>query len=658
MSDRSNPTPAVNPWPQYRRLLDYAFRYRGHLIVGIVAGILCGGSMFFLLQMSSKGLGLLGINKTTAPAASVAPAASMPASAGAVVGQPVAAPVPNAEVQKWVRDAQKWADWLHLPLPPLVEKNGSMTWQALALVLTLLPLVVAARSLAMYLNQYCLSWVGARVVRDLRDDIFVAMENQSLKYHSRIDVGRLISRNVADTGIIEVVIRTAVAEASRAPFEIVGALVFMVLYAREHQMFKMLALTMVSFPLLILPLLFLGRRVRGWTHRTLERTSDLFSQMHENLTCIRVVKAFNMENAEAVRFAETNKRYFKTVMRAVRVEQAMGPLMETAGLLLGCAFLVICFVDHLELAEIISIGAAALVVYRPIRALAKIVPVFERGAAAQARIFETLDLDLRLPEARSPLRKTSFDDRVTFEDVSFQYATTGGPVISHASFTIPRGSMVAVVGATGSGKTTLANLLARFYDPTAGVVRMDGIDLRDIRIADVRKLVGILTQETLLFNESIAYNIAYGTPEATRAEIEAAAEKANAHAFVTSHPEGYNRVVGEKGFVLSGGERQRVAIARIMLRNPPILILDEATSALDTVTERQVQEEIALAMANRTTFAIAHRLSTIRRANLILAVDKGVIVERGTHDELYAANGYYRRLCDMQFSEQERVHRS
>ena len=647
MSDNNNDNYyAVNPWPHYKRLFHYACRYRGHLLVGVLAGVLCGGSLFFLLQVSSKGMQMLDLSPAMPAQASAASA-----SAGAAAERPAITAAPTDKLAGWQREAQKWADRFHLPLPPLAQADGSMTWQALALVLSILPLIVGARSLAMYLNQYCLRWLGARVVRDLRDDIFLAMETQSLKYHARIDVGRLISRNLADTGIIENVINTAVAEASRAPFEIGGALVFMIVFASAHHMFDLLALTIVSFPLFILPLVFLGRRVRNWTRRALDRISDLLSHMHENLTCIRVVKAFHMESAEAVRFAETNKRYFKTVMRAVRVELAMGPLMEAVGILLGCAFLVVCFAKHMHFAEIIPIGAAALLVYRPIRSLAKITPVFERGAAAQARIFETLDLDMRLPEARQPVRKTSFDDRVAFEDVSFRYAAGGEPVIRHASFALPRGSMVAVVGATGSGKTTLANLLARFYDPTEGCVRMDGVDLRAIRIDDVRKLVGILTQETLLFNATIAYNIAYGTEGATRAEIEAAAQKANAHAFIVSHAEGYNRVVGEKGFVLSGGERQRVAIARIMLRNPPILILDEATSALDTVTERQVQEEIALAMANRTTFAIAHRLSTIRRANLILVVDKGAIVERGTHDELYAANGAYHRLCDMQFTE-------
>lgn len=645
MAKLSEPlTPVVNPWPHYKRLMGYACRYRGHLLVGVLGGILCGGSLFGLLQLSPQVLGMLDTPPVLSSPDAPAPAATeMPLAA-------TPAPAHRNKVPGWQKEAQKWADRFHLPL---TYADGRLTWQAVLVGLTLLPLIVGLRLAAMYLNQYCLRWLGARVVRDLRNDLFVSMESQSLKYHGRVDVGRQISRNIADTTIIEHVINSSLAEASRAPFEIIGALIFVIIFAREHAMFDLLALLFISFPLFIVPLVILGRRVRVWTRRALERISDLVSHMHENLTCIRVVKAFHMEDSEAVRFGETNKRYFKTVMRAVRVELAIGPLMESVAILLAGAFLVICFAKGLRFSEIIPVGAAAMLVYRPIRGLAKIVPAFERGAAAQARIFETLDLDIRLPEAPNPVSKAIFDDGLVFEDVSFQYHPTGEPVIRHASFTLPRGGMVAVVGATGSGKTTLANLLARFYDPTEGCVRMDGVDLRDIRIGDLRKLVGILTQETLLFNETIAYNIAYGTDGATQAEIEAAAVQANAHAFITAHPDGYHRVVGEKGFVLSGGERQRVAIARILLRNPPILILDEATSALDTVTERQVQEEIAQAMANRTTFAIAHRLSTIRRANMILVVDHGVIVERGTHDELYAANGAYRRLCDMQFSAQD-----
>ena len=246
------------------------------------------------------------------------------------------------------------------------------------------------------------------------------------------------------------------------------------------------------------------------------------------------------------------------------------------------------------------------------------------------------------------MEKQSFERAVAFEDVSFRYDTANQDAVSHASFELPRGKMVAVVGGTGSGKTTLSGLLARFFDPREGRITMDGIDLRDVRVSDLRKLVGSVQQETILFNDTIEENIRYGSPHATREQIVAAAKMANAHEFIMSQPEGYGRLCGEKGFALSGGERQRIAIARAILRNPPILILDEATSALDTVTERLVQDALVNLMKNRTVFAIAHRLSTVRNADLILVMDHGEIVERGTHAELYAANGVYRRLCDMQ----------
>ena len=292
--------------------------------------------------------------------------------------------------------------------------------------------------------------------------------------------------------------------------------------------------------------------------------------------------------------------------------------------------------------------APLLIIYKPVKQLSKLQVQVENSLAALSRIYSVLDLHMELPEKANPVHKPTFDDRIVFEDVSFKYDTAEREAVSHASFEVPRGKMIAIVGGTGSGKSTMSSLLARFYDPQKGRIMIDGVDLRDVAIGDLRKLVGAVMQETLLFNDTIEENIRYGTPDATHEQVVAAAKLANAHEFIMAQPEGYARIVGEKGFALSGGERQRIAIARAILKNPPILVLDEATSALDTVTEKLVQDALDNLMANRTTFAIAHRLSTIRHADLILVMEAGRIAERGTHDELYAANGIYRKLCDMQ----------
>ncbi|MBR4653303.1 MAG: ATP-binding cassette domain-containing protein [Kiritimatiellae bacterium] len=335
-------------------------------------------------------------------------------------------------------------------------------------------------------------------------------------------------------------------------------------------------------------------------------------------------------------------------MRALRMGLMVGPTVETVGIILICAFMVWCFIVDVKVSDVVPMLAPLLVIYKPVKQMSKLQVQIENSLAALSRVYSVLDLHMELPENPSAAPKTDFVDRISFRDVSFRYDTSERDAVSHATFDVPRGRMVAVVGGTGSGKSTLSGLLARFFDPREGTVSLDGIDLRDMRIRDLRRLVGAVMQETLLFNDTIEANIRYGSPDATHEQVVAAARMANAHDFIMAHPEGYSRIVGEKGFALSGGERQRIAIARAILRNPPILILDEATSALDTVTERLVQDALDRLMENRTTFAIAHRLSTIRHADLILVMQDGAIVERGTHDELFAAGGVYRKLCDMQ----------
>jgi len=531
------------------------------------------------------------------------------------------------------------------------DAEGRMTRQLLLIGLFVLPLVVAVKVVTMYLNQYFMRWTGIKVVQDFRIDLFAHLQKQSLFFFGRTDVGQIMSRCTSDPQQVDHVIAHTLADLCRAPFEILFAFGFVIYFAVKNNMLETLVLVLFGFPLFLVPMSVLGNLVRKWSRKALHRISFIASKMHENLTCIRVVKAYHTEAYEIERYRQANQYYVKSVLRTVRMELLITPAVECTGILLSGVFLIYCYFRNLAIHEIAPLLVPFIVAYRPMKQLGKVQAQVERARAALARIFSLLDTDMSLPTAVNPVRKSGFEDRVRFDRVSFSYQEAAGLAVKEVSFDIPHGSLVAVVGGTGSGKTTLANLLARFYDPCSGVVTMDGVDVRQIDVCDLRRLIGVVTQETVLFNDTVANNIAYGSPDATREQMIAAAKLANAHDFIVAQPEGYDRVVGEKGFALSGGERQRVAIARAILKNPPILILDEATSALDTVTERLVQDAINTLMANRTTFAIAHRLSTIRNANLILVMEKGVIVERGTHEQLYAAGGTYRKLCDMQMME-------
>jgi subfamily B ATP-binding cassette protein MsbA len=299
----------------------------------------------------------------------------------------------------------------------------------------------------------------------------------------------------------------------------------------------------------------ISRRVRKWSKRSLENTSVITSKIHEILTCVKVVKAYNTENHELDKYRGVNKSLLKTTLRAVRLALLVGPAVETVGIILICAFVVWCFIADVTLSNVVPMLAPLLLIYKPLKQLAKLQSQVEQGRAALGRIFSILDVAMDLPERKDPVLKKSFDSGIRFENVSFRYDTAERDAVKSATFEIPRGSFVAVVGATGSGKSTLSGLLSRFYDPREGRVLMDGVDLRDIANSDLRNLIGSVMQETLLFNDTIEANIKYGSPDATFEEIVKAAKLANAHEFIMSQPEGYSRVVGEKGFALSGGER-------------------------------------------------------------------------------------------------------
>ena len=626
----------------YGRAWRYAKRYRVRITAGIVCGMLTAGTLVPIFTVVKPALEKVSRTERQAAPAAVAP--SPPVAASPAVG-PVAGAPASAALPSWYPRAKRLADSLGIPLE---REDGAMGGALVLMAVIGIPLVALLRLGLIYLNQYFLTWSASRVVMDLRQDLLRKIQEQSLQFHGRVDVGQLMSRATSDPQVMQNLIQSMLAELCRAPFEILVSVAFIVWFAIANHMLATLGVIAIAMPAFMLPVCGLGKVIRKWSRRTLEKTSVVGSRIHEILTCVKVVKAYHTEAFENEKYAQANRSLFGTNMRAVRWGLVVSPTIETIGIIVICAFLVWCFAARVTLANVIPMLTPLLLIYRPIKQMASLQVSIETAQASLQRIWSLMDVDMRLPERMDATTKRSFEDRVVFDDVSFRYDTADRDAVSHASFEIRRGQTVAVVGGTGSGKSTLSGLLARFFDPTAGRVTMDGADLRDLRIADLRALVGSVQQETILFNDTIEENIKYGSPNATHDEVVAAAKLANAHGFILEHPEGYARLCGEKGFALSGGERQRIAIARAILRNPPILILDEATSALDTVTEKLVQDALENLMQNRTVFAIAHRLSTIRNADLILVMDHGVIVERGTHDELYAANGVYRRLCDMQ----------
>ena len=647
-------------WEAYARVWKYARKYKFRIFIGLLSGMLTAGTMLPMLQVIQPALEKVSQNERLQTLKEEFEdreqgTGNREQAADAPIKQPNNRIIKQSAFERelarksklpsWYPKAEKVAKKLGIELQ---DESGAMGGALLLIAIVVIPFVAGLRLLFIFLNQYCLCWAATRAVNDLRVDLFRQIQKQSLQFHGRIDVGQLMSRAGGDPAIVQSIIQSMFAELCRAPFEILLAVGFILYFAVTNHMLATLGIIAIGLPAFMVPIVGLGKKIRRWSRKALEKTSVVTSNLHEVLTCVRVVKAYGTEEQECCRYDETNRKLLGTIMRAVRCGLIVSPTIETIGILLICGFLVWCFATHVTIANVLPMLAPLLLIYKPIKQMCNLQVQIENAQASLQRIWSLMDLDMSLPENPDSKPKASFDDRVVFDDVSFRYDTADRDAVSHASFEIPHGKMVAVVGGTGSGKTTMSGLLARFFDPQSGRVTMDGTDLRDMRGEDLRWLIGSVQQETILFNDTLENNIRYGSPDATHEQVVAAAKMANAHEFIMSQPEGYERLAGEKGFALSGGERQRIAIARAILRNPPILILDEATSALDTVTEKLVQDALENLMQNRTVFAIAHRLSTIRNADLILVMDHGVIVERGTHGELYAKNGVYRKLCDMQ----------
>jgi subfamily B ATP-binding cassette protein MsbA len=510
-------------------------------------------------------------------------------------------------------------------------------------VAAVLPAIAIVYALGDYLATYFIEWVGNRVVLDLRQSINAHLHRLSTLYFTRARTGELISRVINDTSQVERAVSTVLGDLAKQPWALLGAVAALVWLDP-----LLAAIGLLLFPVCLVPVMLFGRKVREYAREGQQKLADLTSALQESVAGVRIVKAFGMEEYEKNRFGVQAKAVFNRAMRITRARSAVQPIIFVISFIgLTLIFLYVRWA-HMSYDRFFTFAIALIALYDPVKKLSKIHVSVQQSSGAADRLFELLDTEVTvrdLPKARvfdEPVRTLSL------ENVSFSYDDKA--VLTNIQLTVTAGECIALVGGSGAGKTTLVSLLPRFFDVTGGRILVNGYDLRDLTLQSLRRQFGIVTQDTFLFNDTVAQNIAYGRADADREAIVQAAKRAQAHEFISAMPRGYDTEIGERGVRLSGGQCQRLAIARALLRNPPILILDEATSALDTESERLVQAALNDLMAGRTVFAIAHRLSTITHADRIVVLEGGRMVEIGTHEELLHKAGVYRRLYDLQFA--------
>jgi len=515
---------------------------------------------------------------------------------------------------------------------------------ALAALIAAIPFIMLLRGVFGYLDVYCLQWVTTRAVTDLRTRLFSHLLDLSAGFYTENSSGQLMSNVMSDTGALQGILGSATRVIVSDPITLVSVLGMMLVLQT-----KLTLITMSVLPLAIIPIVIYGRKVRQSSQATQMQSGDLTQIMVESFTGHRVIKAYGLEKVVAEQFHSTARKSIGDYMRMVRAAEIPGPLIEffgACGVALVLLYLILISSSHPSNTDFIQLIASVFTIYAPMKNLTRLQNQIVQARASSERVFALLATQNAVPEPAHPRPLPSGGD-IRFDHVHFAYGTK--TVLHDIDLHIQPGQLVALVGASGAGKTTLSNLLLRFYDPQNGAVRIGGVDIREASTGDLRKQIAVVAQETILFNETIRRNIELGRPGATDEEIIAAAKHAHAHQFITEKPLGYNTIIGEKGVLLSGGQRQRIAIARAVLKNAPILILDEATNALDTESERAVQSALDGLMKGRTTLCIAHRFSTILHADLIVVMEQGRIIETGRHDDLMNRGGVYQKLYEMQF---------
>ncbi len=506
---------------------------------------------------------------------------------------------------------------------------------SIVLICLAIPAIMTARSLCSYGSTYCMQWVSNKVVTDIRAQLFSKMVRHSMDFFNKMRSGFLMSRITNDTRVMQMALTSVGSDVFKQPITIVGAITVLLLMD-----WKFTVVTLILFPACLLPLRIYGRRARKAVQNEQAGMGEMVVTMQETFAGIRVIKSFAREAHQEKEFKRSNQLQFSQMMRMIRSMEAVGPLVETiAAIGVGMALLYV-YAANLSVGRFFGLISGIFILYEPIKTLSRIHILMQRSIAATAAIFSILDSEPTVQDTPNAAVLKSSRGRIDFENVTFRYANTAADAISNLTLRFEPGKTHALVGASGAGKSTILSLILRLYDPTTGAVKIDCRDLRSVTQKSLREQIGLVTQETFLFHDTVFNNILFGRLDATPEEIYEAAKAAYAHDFIMVQPNGYQTVIGDKGCLLSGGQQQRLAIARAILKNAPILLLDEATSSLDSESEQQIQHALAKLAAGRTVIAIAHRLSTILSADQIIV----------THAELLEKSGYYRRLYDHQFN--------
>ena len=586
-------------WRPYRRLYAYAAPYKVRFIMGLAFGFLYAGITSFLPLVMAKVTNIAFQGHAMAPTA--------------------------------------------LATHPELMAQGPKI-NSLILLCLAIPAVMTARSLCSYASAYYTVWVSGKVLTDIRNQLFNKMLSHSMDFFNKAQAGHLISRITNDTRMMQTALTTVSTDLFKQPIAIVGGIAVLM-----YMDWKFTVVTLVLFPSCLVPLSMYGKRARKAVKNEQLGMAEMVVTMQESFAGIRVIKSFARESHQEKMFRESNDGQFSNSMRITRSMEAVGPLVETiAAIGVGLALLYV-YVAALPAAKFIALIGGIFLLYDPIKTLSRLHITMQRSIQATVEIFKILDSEPSVQDKPNALALAPSTGRLDFERVSFRYEGGVQDAVKNFSLRMEPGRSYALVGASGAGKSTILSLILRLYDPTAGVIRIDGHDLRKITQESLRAQIGLVSQDTFLFHDTIFKNIQFGRLDATEAEVYAAARTAYAHDFIAAQPHGYKTIIGDKGCLLSGGQQQRLAIARALLKNAPILLLDEATSALDSESEQQIQLALERLAKGRTVIAIAHRLSTILSADQIVVMETGRIKEIGTHHELLEKSGYYRRLYDLQF---------